>query len=104
MKGAFDSVTLRADGTVEARGEFRSDPDTSGRDAIVSFYVVQGGTRIEGDGRWPAGTPDWTGTGGAGLSPGPAVASALAVSTRVDPDGFQTFTWTEEVEVTGAAA
>jgi hypothetical protein len=100
MSKNFKSATLKSDGTVEVKGPFTLEPGEPKKPALVAFYLVQGSTKVDGNGRWLPGEADWTGTGGKGLEAGPAHGSALAVSPRDDGPGFATFSWNEPVEVT----
>jgi hypothetical protein len=99
-KGAFDSATLRPDGTVEVTGPFTRDPDEPPKPALVAFYLEQDSTKIDGEGRWLPTESGWTGTAGPGLKAGPAQATALAVIARDDPPGFVTFSWSQQVDIT----
>ncbi len=99
---AFTSAKLQPDGTVEVTGPFTRGPGEANRLALVAFYLVQGSTKVDGQGRWMPGEPDWTGTADTGLKAGPAHGTALAVSPHDDGPGFVTFTWNEPVEVVAA--
>jgi hypothetical protein len=99
---AFASVKLQGDGTVVVTGPFTRGPGEAARVALVAFYLVQGSTKVDGDGRWLPGKTEWTGTADKGLTAGPAHGTALAVSPHDDGPGFVTFSWNEPVDVTEA--
>lgn len=105
--GAFSSAKLQSDGTVEVTGPFSPGQGEPKRDTFVAFYLVQGPpgaeTKVDGEGRWLVGQPDWSGTGNSGgLKPGPAQGTAIAVLAHDNNPGFVTFSWNSSVEVTEA--
>lgn len=100
--GKFESVKLQPDGTVKVSGPFTVDASEQQKPAVVVFYLVQDSKKFDGEGRWLPGAPDWTGTGGIGLKPGDALASAFAVLALDDPPAFVTFSWADQVKVTKA--
>ena len=77
-------------------------PEQPKKPALVAFYLEQGATKIEGDGRWEPGATEWTGSGAKGLTTGDAQAAALAVLALDDPPGFMTVSWSGQVKVTAA--
>ena len=97
----FSSAKLQPDGTVKVTGPFKPEPGEPDKPALVSFYLVQGSTKVDGEGRWMPGATEWTGTAGSsGLKAGPAQAGALAVGPHNDPPGFLTFSWSSDIEIT----
>jgi hypothetical protein len=102
--GAFSSAKLQSDGTVEVTGPFRPGQGEPKKPTLVAFYLVQdsNGVKVDGEGRWLVGEPDWTGRGGSGLEPGPARGTALAILAHDNPPGFVAFSWNSPVEVTEA--
>ena len=69
----FSSAKLQSDGTVEVTGPFKPEPGEPDKPALVAFYLVQGSTKVDGEGRWMPGDTEWTGTAGSsGLQAGPA--------------------------------
>jgi hypothetical protein len=97
----FESATLRDDGTVVVTGPFSLFPNQPNKDALIAFYLEQGATKIEGEGRWSTGHHEWSGTGRRGeLRAGPAQAAGLAVHPLDDPPGFMTVSWSGQIEVT----
>jgi hypothetical protein len=101
--GKFDSATLPGDGTVKVTGPFSLFPEQPVKPALIAFYLEQGATKIEGDGRWEPPATGWSGTGAAKtLTTGKAQATALAVLALDDPPGFMTVSWSGEVEVKAA--
>jgi hypothetical protein len=101
-KGKFRSAKLQSDGTVVVAGPFSRGPGEPAKPALVAFYLQQDAVKVDGDGRWLPGEPDWTGKGGSGLKAGPAHGTALAVSPHEDGPGFATFSWNEPIDVTEA--
>jgi hypothetical protein len=100
--GKFKTVSLGSDGKVEVTGPFTVDASEQRKPAVVVFYLVQDSQKVDGEGRWEPGEPEWRGTGGTGLKPGAALASAFAVLALDDPPAFVTFSWSDNVEVTQA--
>jgi len=96
----FSSAKLQSNGTVEVKGPFKPDPGDPDKPALVSFYLVQGSTKVDGEGRWMPGDTEWSGTAGGGLRAGSAQAGALAVGPHNDPPGFLTFSWSSDIEIT----
>jgi hypothetical protein len=105
-RGAFSSAKLQTDGTVEVTGDFTPKPDDPKKDSFVAFYLVQGPpgaeTKVDGEGRWLAGQPVWTGTGKSGLKPGSARGTAMVIIAQDEPPAFVTVSWNSPVEVTAA--
>lgn len=97
---AFASAKLQGNGTVEVTGPFTRAPGEADRLALVAFCLVQGSTKVYGDGRWLPGELEWTGTADSGLKAGPAHGSALAVSPHENGPGFVTFSWDQPVDIT----
>jgi hypothetical protein len=100
--GMFSSVTLREDGSVDVKGPFTVDASEQRKPALISFYLIQDGNMIDGEGRWTPGQREWSGTGGSGLHLGLTKAAAFAVLALDNPPAFVTFSWSDEIEVKAA--
>jgi hypothetical protein len=96
----FSSAKLQSDGTVKVTGPFSPEPGEPDKPVRVAFYLVQGSTKVDGEGRWMPGDTEWSGTAESGLRAGSALAGALAVGPHNDPPGFLTFSWSSNIEIT----
>jgi hypothetical protein len=106
-RGAFSSAVLQPDGTAKVAGDFTRNPDDpQNKDSFVAFYLVQGPPeaqiKVDGEGRWVAGNPVWTGTAKKGLKPGKAQGTALVIIAQDSPPAFVCVSWNSPVEVTEA--
>ena len=101
-----DTVTL-SDGRLEVKGILPRDTDENGKEipydplVAISWFILQGDEIVQGS--LLAGG-SWSDTADAGkLTPGPALAAAVSVILRRTPEsetpGFETFTWSQEVEI-----
>jgi hypothetical protein len=100
----FDkSATLGADGSVHVTGKVAGVEQA--QDVDFRFMIVQGDAVVEGRGRRVDGSAGWSGDtdpGQARLAAGPALAIGLAALARSDPAGglgYETFTWSEQIEL-----
>lgn len=92
----FKNVLLR-DGTLTVSGPFTGE--AGARVVRLGFAVSQPDVMVEGEGGVTG--RGWTGNARAGELGG-GMAFAVGVATLVtgdSPPSFQTFTWTEQVEV-----
>jgi hypothetical protein len=102
MKGAFSEVRLTGDGWVEASGPMEND---QGFDLKrLNFMLSQEGVMVEGEGKVADGDITWHGkTKAPSLKRGEYVYAVGVAVLAHDawPPKVQTFTWCEQVEVTG---
>ena len=93
----FSSIQLIGD-EVQVAGPIEP---TSATVRGIEFALAQTDAMVQGEGTI-SGTTGWSGqVANEGLKPGPAFAFGVATLLSADPRGMQTFTWFEQVEVTG---
>ena len=101
MKGAFSEVRLTGDGWVEATGPMENDQGFELK--RLNFMLSQPDVMVEGQGDAVAGGTWYGKTKAGSLKKGEYVyAVGVAVLAHHSwPPKVQTFTWCEQVEVTG---
>jgi hypothetical protein len=98
----FDTpATLGADSTIEVQGPLTVDPPARWEDVAFRFLIVQGSVVVEGKGQ---GVADgrWRGTATArpgSLDAAAALAIGLATVVNKETPGFETFTWSEQINL-----
>jgi hypothetical protein len=94
-------ATLVGDGTVAVEGGLGIDPEgLLSPEVEFRFLLVQGDLVVQGRGQGTAG--GWRGKtleGQPSLEEGDALAIGLAVATRQEPPGYETFTWVDQIRL-----
>jgi hypothetical protein len=96
------TLQVKADGTVSVTvtGPLTIDPAARGGEVDFRFLIVQGNVIVKGAGHGTDG--GWRGTATAdpgSLQAAAAQAIGLAILVKEEPPGFETFTWSEQIEL-----